>query len=1148
MQATTLTAINGDLGSANKYHQEEIEETKKENTPSSRYFLDDPETVYMFFDKGNLLAPFKGKPASSQSEIEVNLSAVEKALAANLDKKSKNAVAKLQSQEFKNHRLKIAQLGKLLRDHEHGKGNLNPAQVSKFKQELASLQAKVASVKEPVIGRDFTLTLEKSYSIAFALATKEEKKIWMECFTSACQETLEMIIQEYMKNNSKKKIGKKEIEDLTRKTVYGLYVHFQNRDGDPHLHAHGVIYNLLQELEGGRLKGNNFSIMQGPNFLKLVQKVDLHLHSKMNEQLQEKLPNKYCFTAYKLNKVAGKTVKVDHQKDEVTADLSGWNIDFDAPSKKNIADLSKLAVKVTEQVDQAIEEARQERDLYLAKADATTDKKLRQEEKKSILASYKQHKKYLETTFRRELKNKIKPAKGIVHGNFESIAASLNLKSGKSFDGGGVRAFEADFEKLVRKATENKHAFSELDLEIFGLKYGAHISEVKAVIQRNLKESKDKSGERKFILHEGNWYSRENLLMAMQVLDNSQELAKNKWSVNIQAISSEQKKKLFEKSRLNEDQFRAIDLCLNDSQLNIIAGLPGVGKSTVLKVIVDEIKAQATKTEFFSVSTSGKIVEQLAGDIKNSEAKTLASFVFAINSGNLNLTKDSVVVVDEAGMVEDQHYHTLFEEAKRAGAKVILVGDDRQLSSVGRGDSFRDIQRINKSQTVRINQIVRQKNAKLKEAVERMAGSGISDEEYQQNVESNTLVKEVFADLKAKNMLKTFTKSRDLLENIAQVYLADVATLNEKIVIASSNSEVSKINNKIQDLRFKGTDTPFISLEDSDVSFYVGDRLMVTKQMNQKYSVEDPNNPGKQISKTKKIANGKLCTVLAVKPEKGTIVVEYLTDGIKHLEEINIEEKKDCISLGYASTVFKAQGISVDSVLLALSDNELLNSAENLNVAISRGKKRCEVFMLAQHEDRIIESHKADSKAKADLQNVKQECFERERERIALNELIDIDLEQLRPVPAKQKPEQEILFEGAVRRVNERFQFNGAPLPLVSNVVDLEDVLKKILGEQNVFPFTSSVSKIAELNLKLFGQKSTPKDVEVGKYSKDSLKLPSPAKDRALSDLIYWYSRLETTVPGVKVVNLTALKKELEKMMIKPIPQIQKTQEQGLVR
>lgn len=691
---------------------------------------------------------------------------------------------------------------------------------------------------------------------------------------------------------------------------------------------------------------------------------------------------------------------------------------------------------------------------------------------------------------------------------------------------------------MVRKATENKHAFSELDLEIFGLKYEAKLSEVKAAVQRNLKDAKDISGEKKYILHEGNWYSRENLLMAMKILDTTQELAKSKWSVEIQAIKPNKKKQLFQDFKLNEDQFKAIDLCLNDSQLNIIAGLPGVGKSTVLKVIVDEIKAQAPKTEFFSVSTSGKIVEQLAGDIKNSEAKTLASFVFAIKSGKLNLTKNSVVVVDEAGMVEDQHYHTLFEEAKRAGAKVILVGDDRQLSSVGRGDSFRDIQRLNRSQTVRINKIVRQKNSKLKETVELMAGSGVSDEEYQKLVASNRLVKEVFSDLKSKNMVKTYTKNRELFSDVAQSFLNDEASLNEKIVIASSNSEVSKINNKIQDLRFKGTDTPFISLEDSDVSFYVGDRLMVTKQMNQKYLADDPQNPGNKIQKTKKISNGKLCTVLAVNPKKGTVFVEYLNEGIKHVEEINIEEKKDSISLGYASTIFKAQGVSVESVLIALSDNELLNSAENLNVAISRGKQRCGVFMLAQHEDRIIESHKADTKAKSDLQNVKQDFFEKERERRILNQNFDIDLDQkyVSPQAKKELQEQREKYARGVERMSTRYSVGGHTIERFTSRADLYSFIDSRIGEEARKSFIYQYNLISDLNKKLFGTYYTPDGVLNGTFYKSSFKLPSPARDHVLGELIVKYQEM-ALVDGVAVVESEKLCKSLDRLISRPLPE-----------
>ena len=54
----------------------------------------------------------------------------------------------------------------------------------------------------------------------------------------------------------------------------------------------------------------------------------------------------------------------------------------------------------------------------------------------------------------------------------------------------------------------------------------------------------------------------------------------------------------------------------------------------------------------------------------------------------LDLGPNTVVVVDEAGMVGTRHMCTILSAALTAGARMILVGDDRQLQSIEAGCVF----------------------------------------------------------------------------------------------------------------------------------------------------------------------------------------------------------------------------------------------------------------------------------------------------------------------------------------------------------------------------------------------------------------------------------------------------------------------------
>lgn len=1140
MQATTLTALRGDMGSANEYHKEEVDQVKNSNAPTSRYYLNEPDAVAEIFDKGNLLRKYIRQ---DELGLEGKLLAVERALTANLDTKSKNAVKKLQSHQFKKYRARIQAIKKELKSPQAS--TLSEEHKKKITAEMTALQAEISKVKEPVIGRDFTLTLEKSYSIAFALASTQDKQVWVEVFKDSCRQTLEMIVEEYMRSNHKG-CKNQQIKQALEKSVYALYVHFQNRDGDPHLHAHGVVYNLLKELDSERLKGNNFPIMRGENFQNFCKKADLFLHSKMNEGLQKEFKNKYAFTPYKMEKKNKKPL----EQSEKNFDLDGWDISFDEPSKKAIKDLSKLSNIITQEVEEKVKEAREERDaeierlnqIYSNAPDLLASKIL------EAKARYKNLKKYFEVDWLKKRRNEIKPAKGSVTGSFEDIASSLKLNQGAHLDMGGLEKFSSDFDGIVEKLTENRHNFTELELKIYGLKYGVSLPELKSQIAKILKGGKEKNGEKKYVFNDGQWFSRKNLLMAFEVVKFSQELSSNHWAKTLKPLSPDKEGELLKK--FNKDQIEAIKLCLNNRQLNIIAGLPGVGKSTVLKQIVEEYKNQLGRNlEIHTLSTAGKIVEQLAQDIPDGQASTLAAFTHALKEGNINLTKDSVVVLDEAGMVGDRHFHAVFEAVRASGAKIILVGDDRQLSSVERGDSFTEILQQNKTQTVRLNEIVRQKNQTLKSTVELMAGSGVSDEYYKKAVADNSLVRQTLKEFEDKKMVKTFTRSRDLYQDLAASYVNATDPVAQKLVIASSNNEVSKLNNAIQDLLFKDKpEVPFISLEDSDLSFFVGDRVMMTKQVTQKVQVPDQENPGQTKTKSTKVTNGKLGTVLSVNKTKRTMTVEFESDGIKKVEVIDLVKNADSVSLGYASTVHKSQGVSVESVFLALSDNELLNSSNNLNVAISRAKSKCEVYMLGQHKEKIIQSHKENTRLKTLIQNAKQNFFEEEeqRQKDLLAQLpLDIDLDKLSPVvkvelrpPYVPPPKKPIDPEFAkyLERINYFYQIKGQSLSGIADIKELADAIEKRLGKVDGHLFASKLLLISNLNQELFWNKFTPSAVLSGQFSKDSFKISSPVRDRALVRLMDAYKDIEK-IPGVSVVKKEVLFEQLEKLVTRPIPE-----------
>src|SRR4029077_17401918 len=90
-----------------------------------------------------------------------------------------------------------------------------------------------------------------------------------------------------------------------------------------------------------------------------------------------------------------------------------------------------------------------------------------------------------------------------------------------------------------------------------------------------------------------------------------------------------------------------------------------------------------------------------------SEAATAHAELFRLKNGRTNWDRRTVVVVDEAARLDSRVTGEVWAEARRAGAKVILAGDDRQLASIERGGLFSELRQRHGS--AEISEITRQR-------------------------------------------------------------------------------------------------------------------------------------------------------------------------------------------------------------------------------------------------------------------------------------------------------------------------------------------------------------------------------------------------------------------------------------------------------
>ena len=131
---------------------------------------------------------------------------------------------------------------------------------------------------------------------------------------------------------------------------------------------------------------------------------------------------------------------------------------------------------------------------------------------------------------------------------------------------------------------------------------------------------------------------------------------------------------------LSEAQRQAVE-GLHAGRLKILEGRAGTGKSHVLGMIARE----HTQGRVIGLAPTHKACRSLH-DHGMEHTDTVKGFLF--RSQSQPVARDTLLLVDEAGMVDNRSYQELFRVAHKHSCHVVLCGDSRQLQAVERGGMF----------------------------------------------------------------------------------------------------------------------------------------------------------------------------------------------------------------------------------------------------------------------------------------------------------------------------------------------------------------------------------------------------------------------------------------------------------------------------
>jgi conjugative relaxase-like TrwC/TraI family protein len=365
---------------------------------------------------------------------------------------------------------------------------------------------------------------------------------------------------------------------------------------------------------------------------------------------------------------------------------------------------------------------------------------------------------------------------------------------------------------------------------------------------------------------------------------------------------------------LSEEQKRAVyDITQRQGSIKVVSGMAGAGKTTMLNAAREIWEEQGYKVIGASLAAvAAKNLETEAG-IKSA---TIAKLLYEIEQGRTPLSSKTMLVIDEAGMVGTRQMARLVDETEKKGARLILVGDERQLQPIEHGGPFKAIGEIvGRSE---LKEIRRQKDEWAREAVHAFA-DGRAEEGLRAYVERD---------------LVTFQETRDeAIKTLVFDWKMDERPLEKKAIYATTKETVRELNREAQATRKERGELGETAIEVNGYEVYEGDRVLFTK------------NSGK-IG----VLNGDLGTVVKVNPVTDHIYIKLDRNDLVAVPLFNYRS----VELGYARTTHKMQGKTVDSAYV-LTGGAMLDR-EMSYVQMSRQRSDARLYFAVEESGREIQT------------------------------------------------------------------------------------------------------------------------------------------------------------------------------------------------
>jgi conjugative relaxase-like TrwC/TraI family protein len=366
---------------------------------------------------------------------------------------------------------------------------------------------------------------------------------------------------------------------------------------------------------------------------------------------------------------------------------------------------------------------------------------------------------------------------------------------------------------------------------------------------------------------------------------------------------------------LSRGQAEACAAVMGLAPLELIVGPAGTGKTTALAPAVEELRTQGRVV--FGVASTAAAAEVLATETTMT-ADTLDKLLHEHARLDrppgpvYDLPEGSTLIVDEAATVSTPKLAELARLADRRRWRVVLVGDPRQFSAVGRGGMFAHLIEIHGA--VELEQVHRFVDQWEREASLRLRNGdpGVLDE-YE---ERGRLHAGIHDDMES-SILEAWSEARRRGESVA--------------LMANTLETVDRLNHLAQQTRIGngGLDPNAPGIEVGDQRMLIGDEVVTRR-----------NDRTLRTDRGTMVKNRDRWTVESVHGD-GSLSLSGRTGTV----QVPAAYVSGHVELGYAQTSHATQGRTVDVGLLIV---DTPTDSRGIYTALTRGRLGNHAYVVTE--------------------------------------------------------------------------------------------------------------------------------------------------------------------------------------------------------